>query len=722
MSESASFSKLQPKSKISSDVLLRAVRGNYDNSVPGVIFFRGDKLKRYLEKYQHEFLEYFNLLDKSLSPRLSLIDSFDFEDKYLFVNGVELVLSSQTLGIYFDYIGERNEKKINFLIFNSIIPDIKFIESKIGNWILFESACGELTIQNHSTSDNIMVCSNSSCGDISVIRDSICGEIITGLNSISGGIFINDHSTTGNISIRDNSISDKILISNNCNTGNIIISEHSISDDIEIQSNSKSYNVRLMRNSTCSNIHVSDSITLNEISIADKSICESICIDNECTLRNITIQNDSILGVIDIENNITLESISIIDNSTITGLNINKSTINNNINIESSFFTVNLINAKIPLANLRDCHLQSLQGLLESEVNIYMNGGSLNYLQLHQISIQKSRVLSFTHVAMYVVQLQELLMQGQLILRNISHIEKENIPDFNSTMDSIINKITNSTANLKKRKKGKDKIKEILKVLQKAFQIEQQLYNNSVEDLKLKFPNGPIFRIANSSVNKTEIPGSDLTSFDFEYRDSKLLDCFFSGTKLPPQDKIQIFEGRKGKDTFEQEVSIYNQLRKLYESIGDIVEASKYQSWALNSQQKLLQHNFNSKWYKVNKWFSEEGLNLFTFRLNKWSNNHGESWRRALLFIITVSFTLYSLYFISLFQSESFSWAGTSSFLKHYLSFLDITHKEDFISTENNKVEITFLPKLLDFIGRLLTGYGFYQFIAAFRKHGRKAS
>jgi hypothetical protein len=53
----------------------------------------------------------------------------------------------------------------------------------------------------------------------------------------------------------------------------------------------------------------------------------------------------------------------------------------------------------------------------------------------------------------------------------------------------------------------------------------------------------------------------------------------------------------------------------------------------------------------------------------------------------------------------------------YYFAFLDITHRTDFLV---KKTELSGLSVTIDYINKILVGFLIYQFIAAFRKYGKK--
>jgi hypothetical protein len=141
-----------------------------------------------------------------------------------------------------------------------------------------------------------------------------------------------------------------------------------------------------------------------------------------------------------------------------------------------------------------------------------------------------------------------------------------------------------------------------------------------------------IFRLSQSSLGKTEITDSNLNGFRFAFLNSKLLDCFISGTQLS-KNNINIHAYNSTTDEpladeviYEQKVSFYSQLKKIFDNQGNVVETSWYHTQATENQQQLLKILFKQQpgsWFK--KLRSDRFWDLFTFESNKQSNYHGES-------------------------------------------------------------------------------------------------
>lgn len=131
-------------------------------------------------------------------------------------------------------------------------------------------------------------------------------------------------------------------------------------------------------------------------------------------------------------------------------------------------------------------------------------------------------------------------------------------------------------------------------------------------------------------------------------------------------------------------------------------------------KQEYKEHRKN---YLRDKW-------ILTF--NKLSNNYGLSWVQGLKFILLSSVGFYFLYVNSLILQGNYPytygwqnwdefWKATDFTLKYYLQFLIPTHKFNFMEG----VKTSFLSHFIDFISRIIIGYGIYQMVQAFRKFGK---
>lgn len=270
----------------------------------------------------------------------------------------------------------------------------------------------------------------------------------------------------------------------------------------------------------------------------------------------------------------------------------------------------------------------------------------------------------------------------------------------------------------------------------KNIENQQKDYLAFVEKLKKQTNAQPQFVISNTNLSKTEFLGCDLRGFEFLYCNSKLSEAFITGSELP-KNNIDIYDSKNSspdgyrkmliqQDTFleqqlfyfKQKTSVYTQLKKVFTNQGNIVEAGWYHSKAMKFQEKLLDAEVERR-KKVEGTKSlllyKETLDKWVFKLNHLSNRHGESWAVALRFVVISSLVLYSVFYASLYYKYDFSFDTIWHFVGNYFTFINPTHKINYMTNE-----LTACSKFVDFISRIVIGYGIYQFVVAFRRHGKK--
>lgn len=106
--------------------------------------------------------------------------------------------------------------------------------------------------------------------------------------------------------------------------------------------------------------------------------------------------------------------------------------------------------------------------------------------------------------------------------------------------------------------------------------------------------------------------------------------------------------------------------------------------------------------------------------LNGFSNSHGQSFGRTLAVFIFSTIFLYILYLSSFNVYIQLFTQFDMYYVNHYFSFIDITHKKDFLNPECKTFETRFLSLFIDYCSKIWIGYLIYQFIAAFRKYAKK--
>jgi hypothetical protein len=143
------------------------------------------------------------------------------------------------------------------------------------------------------------------------------------------------------------------------------------------------------------------------------------------------------------------------------------------------------------------------------------------------------------------------------------------------------------------------------------------------------------------------------------------------------------------------------QLKKSMDSTGNYYEAQKIQSIAHNALHKISGIGRSDR---------------FILWVNKQSNHHGLSIKRPFILLLCSSITLYILYLLSIgriFTSMPIDW----NLIGYYFSFLDITHRTDFLV---DKELLTWAPLTIDYFTKVIVGFFIYQLIASFRKYGKK--
>ncbi|MGE0636787.1 MAG: pentapeptide repeat-containing protein [Bacteroidia bacterium] len=138
-----------------------------------------------------------------------------------------------------------------------------------------------------------------------------------------------------------------------------------------------------------------------------------------------------------------------------------------------------------------------------------------------------------------------------------------------------------------------------------------------------------------------------------------------------------------------------------------------------NKTYKQKVKNEKCTWWKERWFYVKNDLEKFNLWLNWISNQHGSSYGQALFFILVVSVISF---YLSAISSNTFdftwdlSWSTFKRGLSFFMQFLLLTHNFNYIDgDELKKAAVGYF--IWDFCGRLIVGYGIYQFIQAFRKY-----
>lgn len=226
---------------------------------------------------------------------------------------------------------------------------------------------------------------------------------------------------------------------------------------------------------------------------------------------------------------------------------------------------------------------------------------------------------------------------------------------------------------------------------------------------------------ADSEETKLEIHKSNLDKFWFdnisfdEYSIISLYRNKFGQTTITACDfpckykefeKIHTVENihypeKKDKNYFKTRYETFLQLKKQLETSGNFYEAQKFQAISNEALKNIENLPYWDK--KI-------------LQINSLSNNHGLSIKQPFIGTIIFSIIFYILYLWSLdrmFNNNDIDW----NLIGYYFSFLDITHRIDFLV---EKKELNGLSVTIDYLNKILIGFLIYQFITAFRKYGKK--
>jgi hypothetical protein len=215
------------------------------------------------------------------------------------------------------------------------------------------------------------------------------------------------------------------------------------------------------------------------------------------------------------------------------------------------------------------------------------------------------------------------------------------------------------------------------------------------------------------SIHKCNLDKSWFDNVEFEkyskislYR-SKFSKTVFTSCTFPadydrflPIENVHYPEERPAnyhKDQYE----ILLQLKMAFDATGNYFEAQKM----LAISHEALQRVFLP------------GDDRVILELNNLSNKHGLSIARPFRWFIGLTILGYIFYLLSIGRIFDCSKPIDWNLFGYYFSFIDITHRNDFLV---EKEDLTGWTLFIDYMSKLVMAYLIYQFIAAFRKYGKK--
>ncbi|KAA3436755.1 hypothetical protein [Rufibacter hautae] len=217
--------------------------------------------------------------------------------------------------------------------------------------------------------------------------------------------------------------------------------------------------------------------------------------------------------------------------------------------------------------------------------------------------------------------------------------------------------------------------------------------------------------IYKSNLDNTWFDDIDFTKFKIvSFYRTKFGKAVFTSCAFPNDytsfDKFKSLENvhypdKKSDSYYKNQYEIFLQLKSMLESTGNFYESQKMQAI---SNEALKQIKHISSWDKLILW------------INGKSNNHGLSIKLPLMYFFSFSIILYIIYLMSLGRMFNKNDVDLN-LVGYYFSFIDITHRVDFLA---NKEEFNPISLCVDFFNKIISGFFIFQFVSAFRKYGKK--
>ncbi len=184
-----------------------------------------------------------------------------------------------------------------------------------------------------------------------------------------------------------------------------------------------------------------------------------------------------------------------------------------------------------------------------------------------------------------------------------------------------------------------------------------------------------------------------LSFYRARFAKASFTSCNFPNDNLS-FEKFKVLENihypdKKPQNYYKDQYETFLQLKKSLEGSGNYHEAQKLGAISKESLRKIS---------------SLSGWDKFILWLNAKSNNHGMSIKRAVLGLLIFSIGFYILYLLSInriFNSNEIDW----TLVGHYFSFLDLTHRKDFLVSKD---EFNFWTLTIDFTNKIVVGWFLY--------------
>jgi len=196
---------------------------------------------------------------------------------------------------------------------------------------------------------------------------------------------------------------------------------------------------------------------------------------------------------------------------------------------------------------------------------------------------------------------------------------------------------------------------------------------------------------------------SNLEKFSSEYvgeDDEKFRKCIEEKFIIPQINKVSTFQ----------------QLKYYYSKEGNFIDEIEMQKNEKSAFSELIDHRTkDANWSQ-----STFGDSVILF-LNRWTNHYKSDFRNGVsfIFLFSILFVLFILLFSRAFWDNicwgcEVDWLAFNKGVKLYINFLNPVHKITYI---DDLRPLWGIPYILDFLGRIVIGFGIYQTIQAFRKY-----
>jgi hypothetical protein len=217
--------------------------------------------------------------------------------------------------------------------------------------------------------------------------------------------------------------------------------------------------------------------------------------------------------------------------------------------------------------------------------------------------------------------------------------------------------------------------------------------------------------IHNSNMNNTWFDNINfngyktLSFFRTRFSNASFTSCNFPKNSLDFEKFMTLenihYPDKKPQNYYKDQYETFLQLRKSLDGTGNYYEGQKLGAISKDALRK------------TNSVATSDKIILC---INKISNNHGLSIKRPIVGLFLFSILFYVLYLLSInrvFISTDIDW----DLFGYYFSFLDPTHRKNFLIDKSNFSVYTLT---IDFANKIVVGFFIFQFISAFRKYVNK--